>query len=368
MDWYFLIITILDIFVLGIMCILTRYNETLNKRQRQWFIHSFVLIIAISVLEVISVAVDRGPVGLRWINIAANYLGFGLTPVVPLFLACALEKNRSIKYAIIIEIAFLLFLAISLPFKLVFSVDQNNQYMREEFWGIYVAVYLAGILYLLGISLQVASKYQNKSKFIVYPITAFLLASTLIQIIFPQVHITWLCVSLLSILYFTYCNGMWQQLDGLTGLLNQKSYLNTTASLSQGGTLIVFDIDNFKQVNDTYGHLTGDQCLEIIAACMKKAYSRDGFCYRIGGDEFCVLLDAHADETTCYLNLLRELEHQRKTLPMLPYVAMGAASFQAGDNILDVKDAADHTMYQCKKAQKARRQNPEIASSPQARQ
>ena len=112
MDWYFLIITILDIFVLGIMCILTRYNETLNKRQRQWFIHSFVLIIAISVLEVISVAVDRGPVGLRWINIAANYLGFGLTPVVPLFLACALEKNRSIKYAIIIEIAFLLFLAI----------------------------------------------------------------------------------------------------------------------------------------------------------------------------------------------------------------------------------------------------------------
>ena len=43
---------------------------------------------------------------------------------------------------------------------------------------------------------------------------------------------------------------MWQQLDELTGLLNQKSYLNQTASLSQDGTLVVFDIDDFKHIND----------------------------------------------------------------------------------------------------------------------
>ena len=38
MDYYFLIITIIDVFVLGIMCILTKYNETLNKQRKQWFI------------------------------------------------------------------------------------------------------------------------------------------------------------------------------------------------------------------------------------------------------------------------------------------------------------------------------------------
>ena len=52
-------------------------------------------------------------------------------------------------------------------------------------------------------------------------------------------------MSLLSMVYFTYCNGMWQKLDGLTGLLNQKSYLNLAASLSEGGILIVFDVDNY---------------------------------------------------------------------------------------------------------------------------
>ncbi|MDI9243092.1 hypothetical protein [Fusibacillus kribbianus] len=64
MDYYFLIITIIDVFVLGIMCILTKYNETVNKQRKQWFIRSFVLIIVISVLEVVTVAMDKGPVSL----------------------------------------------------------------------------------------------------------------------------------------------------------------------------------------------------------------------------------------------------------------------------------------------------------------
>ena len=225
MDYYFLIITIIDVFVLGIMCILTKYNETLNKQRKQWFIRSFVLIIVISVLEVVTVAVDKGPVSLRWLNIIANYLGFGLTPAVPIFLA----------------------------------------------------------------------------------------------------HVTWLCVSLLAILFLTYCNGMWQQLDGLTGLLNQNSYLNKTDALSQNGTLIVFDIDDFKKINDNYGHLIGDQCLKEIAASIKKAYSKDGFCYRIGGDEFFVLLKENADAEADYRKLINELNSRRKMQNYLPYVSIGSA-------------------------------------------
>lgn len=355
MDYYFLIITTVDVFVLGIMCVLTKYNETLNKRQRHWFIMSFILIIGISILEVVTVAVDGRPESFRWINIVANYLGFGLTPAVSIFLASAMEKNRSIKYAIMIEAVYLLFLAISFPFKLIFYVDQNNQYMRGDFFGIYIAVYFAGVLYLLFITLQVVAKYQNKSKISVYPIVAFLLASTLIQVIFPEIHVTWLCVTLLSILYFTYCNGMWQQLDGLTGLLSQNSYLNITTPLLRNGTLVVFDIDDFKQINDNYGHLMGDQCLEEIAACIKKAYSKDGFCYRIGGDEFCVLLNANANKEECYINLIKELNIRRRTLSILPYVSVGSAPFEARDDILKVKEIADNNMYQFKKKHKSRK-------------
>ena len=352
MDYYFLVITIIDVFVLGIMCILTKFSETLSQEKRQWFIRSFALIIVISILEVITIVVDHGPASFRWINILANYLGFGLTPAVSIFLALALEKNRSIAYAIIAEGVYLVLLAVTFPLKPIFYVDQNNQYMRGEFFEIFLAVYFAGTLYLLVMTLRVAARYQNKSRTSIYLIAAFLLLGAMVQVIFPQVHVTWLCVSLLAILYFTYCNGMWQQLDELTGLLNQKSYLNQTASLAQDGTLVVFDIDDFKHINDHYGHLLGDKCLEEVAACIKKAYSKDGFCYRIGGDEFCVLLNPSADQESCYRRLIEGLNFRRKELDILPYVSVGSASFVAGDNVLRVKEAADNNMYQFKKAHK----------------
>lgn len=353
MDYYFLTITIIDIFVLGIMCILTQYNETLNERQRHWYILSFVLIIFISTLELITVIIDNGPKSLRWINILANYLGFGLTPAVPIFLASSLEKNKSMKYAIALEIAFLLFLAISFPFKTIFYVNHNNQYMREDYFWIYVVIYFIGILYLLVITFQVATRYQNKSKICVFPITIFLLASTLIQVIFPHVHVSWLCVSLLSILYYSYCNAMWQQLDGLTGLLNQRSYLNLTSSFSKNGTLIVFDIDNFKDINDNYGHLVGDQCLEEIADCIKKAYSQYGYCYRIGGDEFCVLLNDNVNAEDCYINLIEQMQIKRNKLNILPDISVGSAPFVIGDDIITIKATADNNMYLFKKKQKS---------------
>ena len=162
-----------------------------------------------------------------------------------------------------------------------------------------------------------------------------------------------LSITLLSILYYTYCNGMWQQLDELTGLLNQNSYLNKTLSLSQNVTLIVFDIDDFKQVNDNYGHLAGDRCLKEISDCIKKAYSKNGLCYRIGGAEFCVLLNADADKESCNKMLMRELNIKREKWNILPSVSFGSAPFTAGDDILNAKELADNAMYQMKKAHKA---------------
>ena len=79
--------------------------------------------------------------------------------------------------------------------------------------------------------------------------------------------------------------------------------------------LIVFDLDNFKYINDTYGHQAGDQCLKVIAECLKKAYSRYGNCYRIGGDEFCVLFREPKKEKYCREILL---DH-RKTEEIAAY-------------------------------------------------
>lgn len=352
MDDYFLVVTAIDVVTLGIMCVLTKNNETLNRHQRKWFTLAFLLVMATSILEVITIAVNHKPAALRGVNILANYLGFGLSPAIAVFLANAFGLNQRKTYALLAEGAYLLFLAFPFSRKLIFSVSPENEYMRGDCFIIFPIVYFASICYLFVITIRATRAYQNRSKNIIYFIAVFALAGTTVQVVFPHMQTTGLCVSLLSILFFTYCNNMWQQLDQLTGLLNQNSYLNKTASLSQNGTLLVFDIDDFKQINDHYGHVVGDSCLAAVAACIKKAYFGNGFCYRIGGDEFCVLLNEGADERACYQNFVSELDNFRKTQAFLPYVSVGSAPFSAGDYLLEVKEKADQNMYQFKNGRK----------------
>ena len=115
---------------------------------------------------------------------------------------------------------------------------------------------------------------------------------------------------------------------------------------------MVFDVDNFKQINDRYGHTQGDICLAEIGHCIKKAYAHSGYCYRIGGDEFCVLLENADREKQCTQEFVYQLEQRRKAIGFLPLVSFGSASF-SGEDILTVKNRADREMYRCKKTQKS---------------
>ena len=358
-DQYFLVLTTIDLFVLTFMCILTKLSETLNGKQKRGFFLAFALIGVISILEVITILVDGAPVHLRCLNILSNYLGFGLSPAVSACLVYALDKktviSRKFKAAVGCEVVYLLLLTALLPSGMVFSVSEDNVYARGPYFAFYIVMYLAALAYLAVSTIVTAWEFQNRSRVLLYPLIVFLAAETIIQIALPQLHVTWLCVTLLSVLSFIYCSEMWNQLDALTGLLNQNSYLNRTAEMRRSGeVLVVFDVDDFKQVNDRYGHVKGDICLAEIAACIKKAYARHGYCYRMGGDEFCVLLRDGDREHACARDFVRQLDERRKELDFLPTVSFGSAEISS-ENVVTVKDRADHNMYRYKKERKAHR-------------
>lgn len=223
-DQYFLVLTTIDLFVLTFMCILTKLSETLNGKQKRGFFLAFVLIGVISILEVITILVDGAPVHLRCLNILSNYLGFGLSPAVSACLVYALDKktviSRKFKAAVGCEVVYLLLLTALLPSGMVFSVSEDNVYARGPYFAFYIVMYLAALAYLAVSTIVTAWEFQNRSRVLLYPLIVFLAAETIIQIALPQLHVTWLCVTLLSVLYFIYCSEMWNQLDVLTGLLN----------------------------------------------------------------------------------------------------------------------------------------------------
>ena len=357
MNGYFYVLTAIDLFVLSFMCILTKFSESLNKKQKRGFFLAFALIAGISVLEVVTLAVDGAPAGYRWLNILSNYLGFGLSPAVSLCLVYVMDRKKMVNFwfraAVCCEGCYLLFLALSIPAGLVFSVSADNVYSRGQYFYIYIIMYFAAIVYLSVSTFVTAREFQNRSRALIYPLMFFLLIETIIQVTLPELHVTWMCVTLLSVLYFIYCSEMWNQLDALTGLLNQNSYLNRTAEMRRrGGVLVVFDVDDFKQINDRYGHLQGDICLAEIGRCIKKAYARSGYCYRTGGDEFCVLMENADREAWCAQEFERWLALRREVVHCLPRVSLGSAPI-SGEDLLAVKDQADREMYRCKKARKA---------------
>ena len=91
--------------------------------------------------------------------------------------------------------------------------------------------------------------------------------------------------------------------DSLTGIRNRRSFnLTMQEEWSQAAdngycvSMIMLDVDHFKRFNDTFGHLSGDICLKVVADALKNASRGDDYVFRWGGEEFVILLPKiHAD-------------------------------------------------------------------------
>ncbi|MCV4229948.1 sensor domain-containing diguanylate cyclase [Virgibacillus sp. LDC1] len=142
--------------------------------------------------------------------------------------------------------------------------------------------------------------------------------------------------------------------DPLTGLTNRRELercLDSWDSLGDPYAVLMLDIDHFKNVNDTYGHQTGDQVLKLVAAVMSGCVPAGAVCSRFGGEEFVILLRKHSMEEA-----YRMAERIRNAIliSQTPYsltltVSIGVSLYpEHGGNREDVFQAADMALYRAK--------------------
>lgn len=151
--------------------------------------------------------------------------------------------------------------------------------------------------------------------------------------------------------------------DGLTGCFNKKHFaerLRTEFSFSARHhtflTLILFDIDHFKNVNDTYGHLAGDEVLRRLSAVVHKQLRTEDTFARYGGEEFAVILRETDDERGFIIaeRIRRAVEtesfeYDGQVLPVT--ISLGVATLH-GNNYPSVREmvqTADEFLYKAKR-------------------
>lgn len=144
--------------------------------------------------------------------------------------------------------------------------------------------------------------------------------------------------------------------DGLTHLGNRFAYELEKTRLEKKKdthvTILIADMNGLKQANDTYGHVYGDQVICSTAELLKKAFEDIGKCYRIGGDEFCVLAE-NTNEVLfqkCIKNMKEKTAELRSDLTDYG-IAYGVANGNSQE-IEDIFHKADNLMYVCKKEMK----------------
>ena len=146
--------------------------------------------------------------------------------------------------------------------------------------------------------------------------------------------------------------------DSMTALGNRNAYelrlRELVADPPEELSFIIFDIDQMKEINDTYGHQAGDQAIALAAQCIREVFASRGDCYRIGGDEFCAIL-AQSREIPAKLRQFDELLQTRSQghLPVRVSYGWETQRLKGKKTMADIvalKTAADKKLYREKAA------------------
>ena len=149
------------------------------------------------------------------------------------------------------------------------------------------------------------------------------------------------------------------KLDKLTGLYSRQYFdavfevaLKSMARRSRSQSIVLFDIDSFKHINDQYGHLAGDAVIREVAKCAQSVVRASDIICRGGGDEFMILLDncsaANARQIVDKLRVLIRDHACRSDSGIAVSVSAGVTEYRSGDTYDSILDRADRALYAAK--------------------
>lgn len=233
-----------------------------------------------------------------------------------------------------------------------------------------IDIYLIGLIIIywfyptiLATSYLIPYKTALKINSIAMIILAFVIYPLINTVEFSLILVNALLINVFSYVMFRSIQknddilGKLATTDPLTNCLNRRALQEKIIKVTDKHArapyslfLIIFDLDHFKSVNDTYGHTVGDEILVSVSHIVQNNIRSFENMYRYGGEEFIILpLEVEVDQAIFIANKLRELvESYVFSSDVRATISLGVAQYKAGEKPSEWIDRADVALYRAK--------------------
>lgn len=215
---------------------------------------------------------------------------------------------QNLNYILLSFNLFLISLNVVTP--ILFYVDEFSIYQRGPYLFIpfFISIISCSLSWILPFIEAMKTKNRSNQRQLLF-VSLFgiiLLIATFLQLVFNGLPLVWITFAIFILMLYVNVQNRQLMMDVLTGVNNRyafDAYIEKRMKDQKNGfTLYMIDLDQFKEINDTYGHIEGDYVLQDVAnGILKACVNKQVFISRYGGDEFIVVFNETRDSELLYL-------------------------------------------------------------------
>ena len=351
----------------------------LNKKahDQRLFLALIFLTILILILEILSVLLNSGDyINFITAHKLVDTIGFALTPLVPILALLFVYKKTNKYEKINIKSVFWLSVPLvvnsivslgSFNFNWIFAITNENIYMRGPLW--LVSPTTSYFYYIINLLLLYNAREKlNREELLI--LSLFTIIPSLLSVfqLYYFVYLTiWNSVAIAVVINYVFLVHSQTKIDPLTRLGNRIAYDEYLALWGRKSNIVLavvnIDLDDFKIINDVFGHHEGDKVLRVFARQLEEVFEGKGTSIRLGGDEFIVLVNENRREIVeKYIETLKNNIDTYNKISNSPYqikFSYGMAIFNnTYNNIHELIQHSDKLMYEEKNKRIGKYQKP----------
>jgi diguanylate cyclase (GGDEF)-like protein len=240
-------------------------------------------------------------------------------------------------------------LVINIFYPIYFSIDKtSNMYTVGDYYFVHFIILIIMYIYMVIIGLNQRDKVDRKisTLFMIFFVIPFI--AMIVQWFNVDILLSWNSIVLGILVVYIFVESSNGETDFLTRIYNRSSYekyVNQLLEQRKDFKILFMDLDKFKQINDTFGHLAGDIVLKEFAIAIRHVAEKNEMVARLGGDEFMMVIESGKGIKQIVKDIYEVLKSTKNPLLENVTFSYGAYTHPVDITVDEIYASVDKEMY-----------------------